>query len=314
MIKIASTGLFKPEFGKIKGIGEEWEKGRHLNQLPSQTIHQLLEEAIEQLAGKEHRLVIFVDDLDRCSPEKALQLMEGIKVYLNLSNCVIVFGMDQRQVEYALDQAQKNLLMPHQAKEYLEKICQDIYHLPVPDQVAKNKYFIDLLDDINLGNEEDERVGKHKLEVEKVLADYDCLPANPRKIKALINRLGVVLRHVDMEDSEKIEGKEAQRNYALLIMLIILHTFHRRVYEQLQKNPDYINTIIEYANADGISDQNSLPDKYEPMKEIKLSMLDNLAVLPTNPSDSNVFRLQPLFMDLNTVTTNEIKHVMKGGV
>ena len=324
VIKTASGGLLNPELGKIKGIGEQWEAERYLTALPSQAIHQFLEEAIDQLSGKDHRLVIFIDDLDRCRPEKALQLMEGIKVYLNLQNCIVVFGMDQRQVEQALvkalqldknyefidQKAERSKLIAHQAQEYLEKICQDIYHIPVPDHNAKTYYFTKLLSLLETGKDK----LQHERELKKVLKKYDCLPANPRKIKALVNRISTVIHHCNILDNcEKIsQDIKIRRDYTLLVALTVIHTFHRRVHEQLEKNPKFINVVIGYAKDDN-TEISDLPTKYEPMKDIIPSFSDG-ADLPRNPSDINVFRLHELFKDLDTVTSDEIQSLLIGRV
>jgi predicted KAP-like P-loop ATPase len=44
---------------------------------------------------KPNRLVVFVDDLDRCLPEKAIEVLEAIKLFLDVENCVFVLGLDQ---------------------------------------------------------------------------------------------------------------------------------------------------------------------------------------------------------------------------
>jgi len=285
--------------GEISKIGQQWESERYKTQLPSQNISLLLESAIGEVVGSKKKLVIFIDDLDRCTPSTALKLLEGIKVYLNLKNCVVVFGMDQRQIERALIKALdlESENGEHQAREYLEKICQDIYHLPLPSQQIKWEYLESLLNKLDLGE------GSHCHHLKSVLTEYDCLPANPRKIKALANRFAVILRRDIMtSDETKIVNTTIRRQYALLVAMTIIYTFHRQLNEQLEKNPKYINTVMIYAqNPEGV-------DEYllDPMSGIKPSHNGD-KLLPTNPSDSNVFRLHQLFNGLNTIATDEIK-------
>ncbi|MDH3348486.1 MAG: KAP family NTPase [Desulfobulbaceae bacterium] len=306
VIKAASGGLVKPGLGKIQGIGEKWEAERHMNPLPGQAIKNLLENAVEQALGKNKRLVIFIDDLDRCTPDAALRLLEGIKVYLNLKNCVIVFGMDQRQIERALISAlnldsekDPGYSASSQAREYLEKICQDIYHLPQPDKSAKAEYFLQLLRELDLGAHSDAHIDN----LGGVLLEFDCLPANPRKIKALANRsAGLLLEWISIEPPSG--PKVVERRYSVLMAMTIIYCFHRRVYEQLQKNPGYINEVVNWATHEQPEDLINEP-LYFPMKNIVPS-IGKSGDLPVNPSDSNVFRLHQLFARLKSLSLMDI--------
>lgn len=49
------------------------------------------------------RLVIFVDDLDRCLPEKAIEVLEAIKLFLDVENCVFVLGLDQEVIARGIE-------------------------------------------------------------------------------------------------------------------------------------------------------------------------------------------------------------------
>ena len=47
-------------------------------------------------------LVIFIDDPDRCHPEHVLSVLEAVNFVVNAGPCVVVMGMDRKQVEHAV--------------------------------------------------------------------------------------------------------------------------------------------------------------------------------------------------------------------
>jgi hypothetical protein len=59
-------------------------------------VTDFLQRGLEELRKKDndYRIVIFIDDLDRCSPEKALEVLESIKSFFDLEGFVYVIGMD----------------------------------------------------------------------------------------------------------------------------------------------------------------------------------------------------------------------------
>ncbi|HEX9107733.1 MAG TPA: P-loop NTPase fold protein [Longimicrobiales bacterium] len=83
---------------------------------------------VAALPGSRARVVVFVDDLDRCGPEKALQLLDAIKVFLDVPGCVFVLAMDLAVMQQAL--AAKYPDNPVAQKEYLSKIVQLPFQLP----------------------------------------------------------------------------------------------------------------------------------------------------------------------------------------
>jgi hypothetical protein len=52
---------------------------------------------------KKHRVVVFVDDLDRCLPDKAMRLLESIKLVLSEPRIIFVLAVDRRVLEGYLD-------------------------------------------------------------------------------------------------------------------------------------------------------------------------------------------------------------------
>jgi CheY-like chemotaxis protein len=77
-------------------------------------------------------LVVFIDDLDRCSPGNVLQVFEAIKLYLDAPGFVFVIGYDPSVVTDAiLDQKQYSASTT--GREYLEKIIQITFRIQQPD-------------------------------------------------------------------------------------------------------------------------------------------------------------------------------------
>ena len=130
---------------KIEEAGRAWEQEHLAAALPSHTIRKQLEEAIYGLIApgvakeqrKDQRLVVLIDDLDRCEGDAAYRLLEGLKIYLNLPNCVFVLGMNQQVVEDAIVEhipkgADRRQRHGEALPEYLEAaLCPRAQEVPV---------------------------------------------------------------------------------------------------------------------------------------------------------------------------------------
>jgi predicted KAP-like P-loop ATPase len=65
--------------------------------------------------------VVFVDDLDRCTPEKALEVLESIKAFFDIKGIVYVIGMDSASIDHIINQKYgKNSKI--KGIDYLDKI------------------------------------------------------------------------------------------------------------------------------------------------------------------------------------------------
>ncbi|MGV9386398.1 KAP family P-loop NTPase fold protein [Nonomuraea sp. NPDC003707] len=99
-----------------------------------------LSSAFEEVQAAEFaRIVVFVDDLDRCLPANALDLLESMKLFFDLPGFVFVVGVDQNVVERAVqakfpahDRPGMNgsSMVDRTELEYVKKIFQVPYALP----------------------------------------------------------------------------------------------------------------------------------------------------------------------------------------
>jgi len=155
-----------------------------------------LSEAFRAFVGEaaDRRIVVFIDDLDRCLPESALQVLESMKLFFDLEGFVFVVGLDQDVVEHVIDlkygpsrattSGDRLTASRVSGAEYVKKIFQLPYRLaPVArDQLEE---FLDAAY-LEAGLPEEQflelqRVGRH---LHYFVGDSSV---NPREIKRYVN-------------------------------------------------------------------------------------------------------------------------------
>jgi predicted KAP-like P-loop ATPase len=77
------------------------------------------------------KLVVFIDDLDRCKPEKAAEIFEFIKVFLDIPGIVFILGLSDKVIERALRERYRYLEGDFSASDYVKKIVQLPVDIPL---------------------------------------------------------------------------------------------------------------------------------------------------------------------------------------
>jgi len=82
--------------------------------------------------SKISRLVVFVDDLDRCLPDTIIETLEAIKLFLFVKGTAFVLAADERLVQYAVRQRFPELpgTETEVGRDYLEKLIQIPLRIP----------------------------------------------------------------------------------------------------------------------------------------------------------------------------------------
>ena len=305
---------------KVQEAGEQWERENLAVALPSHTIRQHLNEALRQLLGKKSgkrrnaRLVVLIDDLDRCEPAAAFKLLEGIKIYLNLSSCVFVLGMNQRIIERAIAKHtapdESDDIRHEYAREYLDKLCTNIWHLPLLDNPATL-----------LGQWLPTDLARRELFL-GVMRTHRCVAANPRKIKSFAN---VLLRFAEHLGVGGLHG-DWIASHRLLVLMACLYHDHYELYRMIESEPTFYNLMRQWAT--GIVPVD--PEKKAPHEllcRLRLAMgfkeTDVTEREPTpaskpystfaDPVRGNVFRLQSLVRELGEVKVSELRRYLLSG-
>lgn len=123
-------GLKEAEVAELwKGIPEE-------HGLDVKTFRDQFSKLLD--SGTIKTLVVLIDDLDRCTPERIVENLEAVKLFLSVERSAFVIGADRRIVEHAIrsryalratddtDRQTADRLV----RDYLEKVVQVPYTLP----------------------------------------------------------------------------------------------------------------------------------------------------------------------------------------
>ena len=244
-VSIAARNQVQLASGTSAEVAKAWQGNKsELEQLSDgQRFHLIFEEAIETLLRSRKgrakldegaRLIIFIDDLDRCEESVIVQLLESIKLYLHSQRCVFILGIDPDAVLGALKRHWKERSEQSNA-EYLEKLVQAQLEVPQPAiQLIRNLIETQLSDhDIPIEAPATEETNSDKdqaKDTDNKIADLptmleELLEPNPRKIKNFLNSL-VAQWHL------LPQGERPEHSH-LFALFHYLRLYHRPVWRLL---------------------------------------------------------------------------------
>lgn len=99
-------------------------------------------------------LVVMIDDLDRCTPERIIETLEAIKLFLSVERTTFIIAVDERIVTYAI---KNNYPVINEdttdiSKDYIEKIIQLPIKLPELSPIDIQNYMLLLVYELFLGD------------------------------------------------------------------------------------------------------------------------------------------------------------------
>lgn len=207
------------------------------------------------------KLVVFIDELDRCNHDTILETLEAIRLFLFTKGTAFIIGTDERQVMYAVrkkfPEVKGNQI--DIGKEYLEKMIQypikipqlglqevnfyitclffqDVFHDEYSEiiefiKTEKSKDFLNFEITFDLIKKEfsdlDEEKIKETISLSKQLSSVlsKSLNGNPRHCKRFLNSLSMRLKMA------KFKGVELDKKALAKIMLI--EYFKESVFKQI---------------------------------------------------------------------------------
>ena len=216
---------------------------------------------------KRSRIVVFIDDLDRLEPRKAVELLEVLKIFLDCNNCVFVLAIDFDvvcrgvAVKYGTDSGNDDDIQ--KGRSFFDKIIQVPFKMPVASYDISG-YVEYCFQKIRF------RVDENTLKSYIDLIKYS-IGTNPRSMKRLFNSyqlLTIVAK--GLLNSEK--------NKQLLFAVLCLQYCSEKLYNFIVRNSDALTGDLidcmktaNYSMFEELIKQSDDIDDYEQITEDDLT-------------------------------------------
>ena len=143
------------------------------------------------------RIILYIDDLDRCPPDRVVDVLEAVQLLINTPLFIVILAIDDRYIARALEQAYQGVLKRRghpSGIDYLEKIIQIPYRTRPINRNNIEKYLKAHLDiegetssilgkDINLVSKESQKAqGKRQKIITKTPTSTDNEAETPSEI------------------------------------------------------------------------------------------------------------------------------------
>ncbi len=188
------------------------------------------------------RLVLFIDDLDRCLPEVTLEVIEALKLYLNIDHLVFVVGLDETVVRSVVAEHYKKAgVDTAKAARYLDKVFQVDLRIP-PSEAQMPDYMRTQIDALNkttgsYWHDIMERSG-HRETLENVL--IALARNNPREVKRLLNSALLRGRAASLDDRLSDTNNPADPTAERFAQGVQVFLLHRILADRLLQSDDLL--------------------------------------------------------------------------
>ena len=238
--------------------------------------HEDIQKLVKGLAGK-NRVFVFVDDLDRCSPSQAVELIQSINLLIaDELKLFFILAVDSKKIAAGIANKYKDDLplltekekelsyseMLNFGYEYLDKFIQISFKMPSPQLKNIDEYFFHLVNDSieseninisffshNLGEETSiaidfQEFTKNSMHAISYMA-AQFLQNNPRKLKKFFNLFKFYIFLGSQIGLFGVKEKEEQPRITVpqLAKLLLLNYRWPKVLEICRIEEDFLNEL-----------------------------------------------------------------------
>ncbi len=211
-------------------------KDKDGKQLEFENISSLLEEFKEEFKKLtthlpvDQRLVFYIDDLDRVKPIKAVEVLEALKLFMDIEKCVFILAIDYDVVQLGITEKFGQDIQKSIGKSFFDKIIQLPFNMPT-SSISIDDYVADLLEKSKLwAYNFDNKEKKYFVDITEV-----TVGRNPRSIKRAVNYATLLDRL-----RRKVATKEDQKSKTttqLLYSIVCMQIAWPELFEYFVLNP-----------------------------------------------------------------------------
>ena len=147
---IPSTGLLSMDFLKSRSNKKSDTMINQDNSLSKEfsDFQRLFAELLEK--SKIKKLIVLIDDLDRCLPKVTIETLEAVRLFMFTESTAFVIAADESMIEYAVRNHFPDISIGEDeenaySKRYLEKLIQVPFRIPTLGKVESEMYITLLL-------------------------------------------------------------------------------------------------------------------------------------------------------------------------
>ena len=190
------------------------------------------QEKVKRYIKKQNKkMVVFIDDLDRCNSENMLNIIYNIKLLLSVQDVIFIFGIDKNAVTLALMNKYNNEM--NKAESFLDKI------FPISFNMPNRAINLSLFLKANFDRLEDSKISA----IEGFFIEINFI--NPKKIKKVFLRYFLIKNYL-VKENILDEQNEWQIIWALFF--IIESEFEENNYLRMIENKkmDILGSKLEF--------------------------------------------------------------------
>ena len=216
----------------VKGVGNALKLVTDSVLKKRRDIVKVKEEVSDLLRKKQLRILIIIDDIDRLTSEEIRQLFRVIKAVANLPFVTYLLAFDRKVVVTALEHMQQGI----PGEDYLEKIVQLPFELPLPEPMGLYRVLFEQLDEI-LSDTPEETFDRERWDA--IFQDgIKKLITVPRDILRLTNTLRVTYPAV-----------KGEVNPVDFVAIETIRVFCPMVYDHIRRNPHHFVGYDQHISA-----------------------------------------------------------------